>query len=234
MPIAIGDIHGCLEPLQRLVETLQRLVEQLPPEKPLVFLGDYIDRGPQSAGVVQYLIALGKRRPCHFLMGNHELLMMTAVVETEAISHWLYNGGTTTLISYGTNQRQWAGNSERRSFLGPHHAFYKALELYWEDQDTIYVHAGVDVGISDMKAQDPETLLWIREKFFRNAHQWRGKQIIFGHTPTRTLGLSGKAIFNNERFYGIDTGCVYGGYLTAMDSRTHQLWQERSTFPPPR
>ncbi len=227
MTIAIGDIHGCLEPLQRLVD-------QLPPDEPLVFLGDYIDRGPHSAGVAAYLIALGKRRPCRFLMGNHELLMMTATVETEAISQWLYNGGNTTLISYGTNQRQWAGSGQRRDFLGAHHAFYKGLELYHEDDDTIYVHAGIDVGISDMRAQDPEVLLWIRDKFFRQADQWHGKQVVFGHTPTRSMGLSGKAIFQNGRFFGIDTGCVYGGYLTAMDSRSHQLWQERSTFPPGR
>jgi serine/threonine protein phosphatase 1 len=226
MPIAIGDIHGCLEPLQRLVR-------RLPPSEPLVFLGDYIDRGPQSAGVVAYLLSLRKAgRPCRFLMGNHEQMLLKSLVQTEAISLWLYNGGTPTLISYGTHPRTWMHAPQRQDFLGSHHAFYQGLELYVEDEDTIYVHAGIDLGIADMRLQDPDVLLWIRDKFYHHATAWHGKQVIFGHTPTRSMGLSGKAIFQEGNFYGIDTGCVYGGYLTAIDSRTHELWQEPSTFPP--
>jgi len=226
MSIAVGDIHGCFE-------TLQRLIDKLPPGEELVFLGDYIDRGPHSSRVAQYLQLLGKQRPCRFLMGNHERMMLDAIEDRQIVPHWLMNGGTTTLISYGTSQRDWAGAKDRRVFLGKHLAFYAGLSLYWEDEQTIYVHAGIDVGIHDMRAQSPETLLWIRDKFFNNAHLWSGKQIVFGHTPTRTLGLSGKQIFQKERFFGIDTGCVYGGYLTAWDSETHRLWQERSAFPPP-
>jgi serine/threonine protein phosphatase 1 len=197
-----------------------------------VFLGDYIDRGPHSSRVAQYLQLLGKQRPCRFLMGNHEQLMLDAIAEREAIPNWLTNGGTTTLISYGTSHREWAGGQDRHAFLGKHLQWYANLALYWEDDHTIYVHAGIDVGISDMRSQDRETLLWIRDKFFRNAKQWSGKQVVFGHTPTRSMGLSGKTIFASERCFGIDTGCVYGGYLTAWDSETHAVWQERSTFPP--
>jgi len=225
MPIAVGDIHGCLE-------TLRRLIERLPEQEELIFLGDYIDRGPESAGVVQYLSVLAKRRPCRFLMGNHERLMMTAIVEPETTPQWLINGGAATLVSYGTTPREWARAAERRAFLGGHHEFYKNLEFYREDDDTIYVHAGIDVRVTEMRLQDPETLLWIREKFFSRAKEWSGKQVVFGHTPTLSMGLSGKTIFHRERFFGIDTGCVYGGYLTAWHSRTHELWQERSGFPP--
>jgi serine/threonine protein phosphatase 1 len=227
MPIAIGDIHGCLEPLRRLVE-------RLPPDEELVFLGDYIDRGPHSAGVVQYLLALAKRRPCRFLMGNHEQLMMAAVVEPESIPHWLMNGGAPTLVSYGTAPRAWSLAGDRRAFLGQHHGFYKTLAFYWEDEDTIYVHAGIDVRVADMRLQEPEILLWIREQSYLQAKAWSGKQVVFGHTPTRSMGLGGKTVFHEERFFGIDTGCVYGGYLTAWHSRTHELWQERSDFPPAR
>lgn len=227
MPIAIGDIHGCLEPLRRLVA-------RLPEGEELVFLGDYIDRGPHSAGVVQYLLALAKHRPCRFLMGNHEELMMVAAVDPESIPHWLGNGGGPTLISYGTAPREWSQAEDRRAFLGTHHGFYKNLALYWEDEDTLYVHAGIDVRVSDMRLQQREVLLWIREKFFLQAKAWHGKQVVFGHTPTRSMGLSGKTIFQSEHFFGIDTGCVYGGYLTAWHSGTHELWQERSDFPPNR
>ncbi len=223
MPIAIGDIHGCLEPLQRLIE-------RLPPAEPLVFLGDYVDRGPQSAGVVAYLRALARQRPCRFLMGNHEQMMLRATVEAQAISLWLYNGGTPTLVSYGTNPRAWMGAADRQEFLGDDRAFYQALELYWEDEHTICVHAGLDPTVPDLRDQDPEVLLWIREKFFAHADEWQGKQVIFGHTPTRSMGLSGSTIFRDGRLYGIDTGCVYGGYLTALDTRSHQLWQEPAGF----
>jgi serine/threonine protein phosphatase 1 len=225
MPIAIGDIHGCLDPLRRLID-------RLPPGEPLVFLGDYVDRGPQSAGVVAYLRALAKQRTCRFLMGNHEQMMLRATVETQAISHWLYNGGTPTLISYGTDPRTWMGADDRKEFLSDHHAFYQSLELYWEDEETIFVHAGLDPSVADLRAQDPEVLLWIRDKFFAHADEWHGKQVIFGHTPTRSMGISGKAIFHDGSLYGIDTGCVYGGYLTALATRSHELWQERSNFPP--
>jgi serine/threonine protein phosphatase 1 len=225
MPIAIGDIHGCLE-------TLRRLVDRLPADEELVFLGDYIDRGPHAAGVVQYLLALAKQRPCRFLMGNHEQLMMAAAVELESIPHWLTNGGGATLISYGTSSREWSQSADRRAVLGAHHRFYKNLAFYWEDEDTIYVHAGIDIRVADLRLQDPEVLLWIREKFYLQAKLWAGKQVVFGHTPTRSMGLSGNTIFRNERFFGIDTGCVYGGFLTAWHSGSHQLWQERSDFPP--
>jgi serine/threonine protein phosphatase 1 len=227
MPIAIGDIHGCLS-------TLRRLVEHLPPGEPLVFLGDYVDRGPHSAGVVAYLLALAQTRSCRFLMGNHERLMLDALADDQAIPSWLINGGTTTLISYGTTQREWSGSADRRALLRVHGAFYDKLEPYWEDAETIYVHAGVDVRIADMRDQRDEVLLWIREPFFRHAADWHGKQVVFGHTPTRSMGLPDKTIFRDGPFFGIDTGCVYGGYLTALDTRTHQVWQQRSDFPPPR
>lgn len=218
MAIAIGDIHGCLDPLRELVA-------RLPEDQELIFLGDYIDRGPHSAGVVRYLKQLARQRPCRFLMGNHEWLMMTAIVEEEAIPWWIQNGGNPTLHSYGVDFTRWPRLEQRGAFVAQDRDFFSALELYIEDDTTIFVHAGIDTGIADMRAQDPETLLWIRDKFFRNAEDWHGKEVIFGHTPTPSMGLPPRAIFQQGKFYGIDTGCVYGGYLTALDSRTHRLYQ---------
>jgi serine/threonine protein phosphatase 1 len=219
MPIAIGDIHGCLEPLQALVA-------QLPAGEELVFLGDYVDRGPDSAGVIRYLKALATQRPCRFLMGNHEWLMLSAVVDSKAINHWLANGGATTLESYGVNLGLWMRSSDRGAFLEADREFFSALPLYWQDERTIFVHAGIDIAIPEMDAQDPEVLIWIRERFFLNGEHWKGKEVIFGHTPTQTMGLPAKRIYQSHRFHGIDTGCVYGGYLTALDSRTHALYQQ--------
>ncbi len=219
MPIAVGDIHGCLDPLRALID-------KLPAEEELVFLGDYVDRGPHSAEVIRYLKQLAKQRKCRFLMGNHEWLMLHAIGEDEAIPHWIANGANTTLHSYGVDFARWPRLQRRGAFLAEDHAFFSSLPYYHEDEATIFVHAGIDTGIADMRVQDPEVLIWIRDKFFRNAEQWRGKEVIFGHTPTTSMGLPARQIFKQHRFYGIDTGCVYGGYLTAIDSRTHQLYQE--------
>ena len=99
-----------------------------------------------------------------------------------------------------------------------------------EDARTIFVHAGIDLREPDMARQNPRILLWIREPFFRSANAWHGKEIIFGHTPTLSMGLPDGEIFRSRGLIGIDTGCVYGGMITAIDSRTHALYQERSDF----
>ncbi|MFQ5483321.1 MAG: hypothetical protein ACE5ER_11250, partial [Nitrospinaceae bacterium] len=76
------------------------------------------------------------------------------------------------------------------------------------------------------KDQDPRVLLWIREAFFRRAAEWKGKRVFFGHSPTRTMGLPPGRIFQSHSLYGIDTGCVYGGCLTAIDTVTLETVQE--------
>jgi serine/threonine protein phosphatase 1 len=223
MAIAIGDIHGCLAPLRLLVE-------RLPPHETLVFLGDYIDRGPYSSGVIRYLRKVAKDRPCRFLKGNHEDLMERAIADPQAIEAWLINGGGATLTSYGVDWREWSRAAGRGVFLAKDRPFFDGLELYVEDADSIYVHAGLDPHEPDLTKQKPEVMMWVRERFFRNAALWKGKQVFFGHTPTRGMGLPATEIFHDRRLYGIDTGCVYGGALTAIDSRTREIFQERSDF----
>lgn len=223
MAIAVGDIHGCLS-------TLKRLIARLPSEEQLVFLGDYVDRGPDSAGVVDYLKTLARRRPCTFLKGNHEDMMLHAVRDKDEIPVWLINGGEATLRSYGMERLQWSDCAERGAFLQRDMDFFAALQPYHEDEYAVYVHAGVDPGIADMSRQDPKIMLWVRDKFYRFTEQWRGKMIVFGHTPTRHMGLQGKEVFRAERACGIDTGCVYGGYLTAFDPNSGALYQEKSDF----
>lgn len=223
MPIAIGDIHGCLTPLRLLID-------RLPPDETLIFLGDYIDRGPDSVGVLHYLQRLTRERPCRFLVGNHEDLMLKAIEAGRHIGTWLMNGGTATIRSYGLEPGEWMHSPERGAFLEQDRAFVVGLELYVEDEATIFVHAGIDPNIPEMALQERETLLWIRERFFRAASAWEGKEIVFGHTPTLLMGLPHGEIFQKGKLYGIDTGCVYGGVLTALHSRTHEIFQEPSDF----
>lgn len=227
MAIAIGDIHGCLEPLRELID-------RLPPDEELVFLGDYVDRGPDSAGVLRYLEALAERRPCRFLIGNHEDMMAQSLGSRSAIALWLFNGGTATLRSYGLDPEDWAQRPPAQRGLPEFERFYRRTALYHEDADAIYVHAGIDLDVPDLADQERQVLLWVREPFFRNGDRWQGKPIVFGHTPTQFMGLPLGTPFLEGKLRGIDTGCVYGGALTALDVRTDRVWQVPSPLPMPR
>ena len=163
-------------------------------------------------------------------MGNHEDLMAKAIQDEKEIPLWLYNGGEATLESYGLNSRDWVRAKDREGTLPGFIDFYDTLLLYHEDDHAIYVHAGLDVSIANLAEQDAQVLLWVRDKFFRNAAQWKGKPVYFGHTPTHTIGLPGGSIYTAGSFFGIDTGCVYGGCLTAIDTKTHTLYQEPSDW----
>lgn len=225
MPIAIGDIHGCLRPLRRLLA-------RLPRDQELIFLGDYIDRGPDAAAVLTTLMSLAEQRPCRFLLGNHEQLLLDAIKPGGEAGLWLMNGGDATLASYGLTPQEWGRQADRGAFLGGHLAFLESMPHYHEDAHTIFVHAGIDPAIPEMADQEPQVLLWVRERFFRRAARWQGKQIVFGHTPTFTMGLPHETIFRAGNLFGIDTGCVYGGCLTALDMESHQRYQEPADIRP--
>lgn len=189
MIYAIGDIHGCLEPLRRLMGELR------PSEgDEVVFLGDYIDRGPDSKGVIDYLLTLRGRYI--FLMGNHERMFLDFLQGTQRFL-FLYNGGTATVESYGGLNR----------IPAAHLAFLNHLRLYHETKDYLFVHAGIRPGIP-LQKQDESDLLWIREEFYAYSDRYP-KTIIFGHTPMREV------LMEDDRI-GIDTACVYGNKLTCL------------------
>lgn len=242
MPIAIGDIHGCKKELEQLVSLL-------PPKRQLIFLGDYIDRGPDSKGVIDFLIALSKKRDCVFLSGNHELMLLDALeyaplpivdgaldgIRAEMggtkfytpIDQWLANGGDETLKSYGVRPGIWKlrPRAIRDIFLGPlQRKWLYDLKYGRKIGNAIFVHAGLNPA-KDIQKQTISDVVWIRDKFFRAWEHWKDFDVYFGHTVTAQLGLPKQAIFQQGRLYGIDTGCVFGGYLTAVDSETHEIWQ---------
>lgn len=206
--IAIGDIHGQLE-------QLKILVAQLPCEK-LVFLGDYIGRGTDSKGVVRFLQSLKEQRECIFLMGNHERMCLDAVNYNDHRDDsrlWLNTGGSQNLQNYDTNFHQ------------EDIEWFDSLRISYEDDNTIYVHAGIDVTIPFLYQQEEGVVLWIRGAFFNRSEEWDGKQILFGHTPTTTMGLAPGNIFRAGKFVGIDTGCFFTGILTAFHTVTEEFWQ---------
>jgi len=207
---AIGDIHGCLSHLERLIGMLTIRQEDL-----LVFIGDYIDRGPDSKGVVDYVLDLrDKYCTTVCLMGNHEQMFLDYLAGREA-EMFLYNGGIETLASYGVAGRMKMILED----LPPDHAvFFQNLKYYYETDDFIFVHAGLRPGIP-LASQSPDDLLWIRFDFIRSDFDF-GKTVIFGHTP-----LSRTAPFQDVKKIGIDTGAVYGGSLTCLELPDMKIYQ---------
>jgi serine/threonine protein phosphatase 1 len=218
MIYAIGDIHGCLSALKELIDQLP-----LKPEDELVFLGDYIDRGRESKGVLDYLVA-NQKPNWHFLRGNHEqmLLEWLGTPNSLAASNWLLNGGHQTLQSYVPKEKLDEVRGEGAHILlqsyipHTHVEFLNELPLTYETPDYFFCHAGVNLD-KPLNAQEPDDLLWIRRKFLQDPRP-TPKLVIHGHTPVE------KADVTKDRI-DIDTGCVYGGFLTAISLPNKKLFQ---------
>ncbi|MBY3511901.1 serine/threonine protein phosphatase [Rhizobium laguerreae] len=188
---AIGDIHGCIDPLRRMIDR----IEAYAPEGTVVFLGDYIDRGPDSKSVLDRIIA-GPSEPWRWicLKGNHEDMMVAAYADGQSRVVWLGNGGLETEISYGgrvlPQHLQWAADRP----------------LVHVDRHRIFVHAGVDPKFS-LDRQSQDDLLWMRFLAGQPGEYW-GKHLVHGHTPLRSNPVTTGNRTN------IDSGCVFGGKLS--------------------
>jgi serine/threonine protein phosphatase 1 len=208
---AIGDIHGCISHLDRLVAQLDIDEE----EDTLVFVGDYIDRGLDPKGVIDYIIDIRKNiRNVVCLQGNHEEMFLNYCLDGRDEDLYMSNGGMNTLASYGFSRE---GTEEL--ILPPSHGeFFTSLRTYHETDDYIFVHAGLRPGIP-LYQQDRNDLLWIRFEFIKSSYDF-GKTVIYGHTP---VSLDKPLIDNNK--VNIDTGAVYGGRLTCIELPEMKIYQ---------
>jgi serine/threonine protein phosphatase 1 len=197
---AIGDIHGSLGLLRRLVARCEQDADGRPIS--FVFVGDYLDRGPESRGVIDYLIDLQARLPGDVttLMGNHEALALAAIEGLADPRFWLSEGGAATLRSYGV--------ARAHALPREHVDWLRSLRLSHDDGQRLFVHAGVNPE-KPLDAQDDMDLLWIREPFLSDARNY-GRIIVHGHTPT----ANGLPDLRTNRV-NVDTGAVYCGVLTA-------------------
>lgn len=221
--IAIGDIHGCNAQLQALLARLPLRADDC-----VVFLGDYIDRGPDAPGTLETLLAFKEQHQhCVFLRGNHDAMFLDFAGITHDGTGDDYldprNGGATTLLQYGCSYEQicrclMLDNAEARCEAVAHvpqrHVVFLAQTQYcFATPDYLFVHAGIHpVRTGDM--QRAADLLWIREEFLEHPHH-DPRLIVYGHTPVLTPPFAPRDE-PDERRLGIDTGAVYGGRLTAV------------------
>ena len=220
----IGDIHGRLDLLNKLIEAIRRDVDKHGFESLIVTLGDYIDRGPNSRGVVERL--LDNPFPGRFvaLKGNHEALLESFLDEPEIGSQWRHLGGLETLHSFGVPVKRLmvgqnydeAAQQLRNALSQEHFRFFESLKLSLIVDQYFLCHAGVRPGIP-LERQNPEDLLWIRDEFLNSRTDY-GKIVVHGHTPTEAPEVLPNRI-------NIDTGAFATGKLTCvvLDGNSHRF-----------
>jgi serine/threonine protein phosphatase 1 len=203
---AIGDVHGCALALAALHDLVSADLAARPVARPLLLhLGDYVDRGPDSAGVLARLAHPLPGLETLNLLGNHDRMMLDALAPNateDQLALWLLNGGVATLESYGATPRD---RESWRRVPDVDLALLRVCPTSFEAGGYVFAHAGIRPG-TPIAGQDPADLLWIREPFL----SWRGALpavVVHGHTPAAAPEVRSHRI-------GLDTGAVFGGPLT--------------------
>ncbi|MEQ7872945.1 metallophosphoesterase family protein [Sphingomonas sp. ASV193] len=216
---AIGDIHGRSDLLDQLLSRIRDDLREAPPRRhALVFLGDYVDRGPDSAGVIERLVALSRdhKGQAVFLMGNHEEVVQRILAgEPRLFEDWMRFGGRECLASYGIAPESLSGMGRetraaliREAIPEGHRRFLDELIDTVRIGDYLFVHAGIRPGI-DLGDQVQSDLRWIRAPFLDDQDTDHGAVVVHGHTVTEAVEWRGNRI-------GIDTGAYASGRLTAL------------------
>jgi serine/threonine protein phosphatase 1 len=215
---AIGDIHGCLGLLKTLHERIAADAERHAGcRRVIVYLGDYVDRGLDSRGVIDLLLSepLPGFERIH-LKGNHEDTVLRFLEDEQVGPGWLAYGGAPTLYSYGIQPPDSATDAdglarareELAQKLPPDHlAFLRELVLTHEEGGYLFVHAGLRPAVA-LESQDPEDLMWIRDEFLRSDEDF-GRVVVHGHSITDEPEVRVNRI-------GIDTGAFASGRLTCL------------------
>ncbi|MBR0797177.1 serine/threonine protein phosphatase [Bradyrhizobium jicamae] len=213
---AISDIHGCADLLQQMFTVIDRDLTTIGSMRPIhVFLGDYIDRGPDSCRTIELLTERARRHESVFLKGNHEAFLFEVLKDPAQLRDWKQYGGMETLISYGLRPSLNPDAAEQSELVRqlrlaiPMHQkrFFNSLRLRFVCGDFFFVHAGVKPGVA-LARQQEQDLLWIREEFLESNKRF-GKYIVHGHTPVRVPEI-------RDNRANIDTGAYATGNLTLL------------------
>jgi serine/threonine protein phosphatase 1 len=204
--IAIGDIHGCSAALAALIEAIQPT-----PGDTIIPLGDYVDRGIDSKGVLDQLIALSTRCQLIPILGNHDEMMLHARDGRSDFQFWLNCGGDAALDSYGASSRL-------DLIPSSHFRFLESCRNYVETDTHIFLHANYRPDVP-LGQTDDHTLRWLSLRDYTPVERHcSGKAVVVGHTPQ-------KDVLNLGHLICLDTGCCHGGWLTALDVRSGRMWQ---------
>lgn len=201
----IGDIHGCAKALRGLIDAIEPT-----PDDELIFLGDYVDRGPNSRNVIEQLIDLRERCRVICLRGNHEIMLGGVLFRGLDPSVWIGSGGKATISSYG---------GDINKMPKQHRDFLKSLRPYYETTDAIFVHACYEPHLT-MDRQDDSMKYWAHLSWLLPGPHISGKRVFVGHTPQP----DGR-IMDAGHLVCVDTHCVGNGYLTAFDLDTNDTIQ---------
>ena len=203
--IAIGDIHGCSTALESLLNLID-----LQPKDTIVALGDFVDRGLDSKGVLDQLIALKSRCNLVPILGNHDEMMLHARNGKDDFNFWMNCGGITALDSYGA--------SGRFDLIPDSHIrFLQQCVPFFETETHFFVHANYKPNMR-LEEMDDHTLRWLSLRDFVPSPHCSGKVAVMGHTPQPEILDLGHLIC-------LDTGCCDGGWLTAFDVNSGHFWQ---------
>jgi serine/threonine protein phosphatase 1 len=213
----IGDVHGCLFELTHLYESLP-----LEHRDTVVFLGDYIDRGPDSRGVIDYLLTIREhnKQKVVFLRGNHEDMMLSFMgISGHHGNAFLLNGGVATLSSYDISAPAVPSDCQAvlEALPASHVEFLMNLEPWYMTDEFLCVHAGINPERA-WNDQIHEELIWIRHNFINSEHPLP-LTVLFGHTPMKDV------FFDLPYKIGLDTGLVYGNTLSCLETTGRILYQ---------
>ncbi|MDQ6421758.1 metallophosphoesterase family protein [Paenibacillus sp. LHD-117] len=218
--VMISDIHGCIQQLDRLLQ----LIAFHPKEDQLILLGDYVDRGPNSKETVNKVIELVREQGAIALRGNHDQRLVDLIRnDSHAIrSKFLQHGGAQTIQSYCdldldhdvTDEILDQAIETIRVRYSHHIDFLSDLPLYHEDENHIYVHAGLNPAFANWKEQSEHDFMYIKDPFIRSDFDL-GKTVVFGHTRAMAIHGSADVWFGRDKI-GIDGGCAYGMQLNGL------------------
>ena len=206
--LAIGDIHGCNTALTHLLREVQPIIDDR-----IIFLGDYIDRGPASRQVIETLLELKRACSAVFLRGNHEVMILDARENFLKSNIWQSYGGLDTAFSYGSK----SGQDCEVSIPDSHWEFFEQTARSFETERHIFVHACLDPEL-DLADQPDWLLFW--EYFERIQPHKSGKRVICGHSVQHSGRIKDKGFAAC-----IDTGAAVGGWLTCLDVESGKYWQ---------
>lgn len=222
--LVVGDIHGKLKLFNRLLEAMNYQAG----EDKLILIGDLVDRGEESRGVVQRALELKQEAPetVIVLKGNHEAMMLSALAQPEGEQSelWLYNGGVETLHSY-------IGEDGEFDVPEEHWTFMESLPTWYEDEHAIYVHAALpeDHGKFLHPSENPDSpeLYWSRNRHF--FAEYRGKTVVFGHTITGMIFGERERVWIRDCLIAVDTGAYLTGTLSGIELPSRQIFSVSET-----